>query len=53
MIIPKLRAPLVLVHGLLGFDEIKVCGYKVASYFPGIPELFRQAGNVVRVARVG
>jgi len=53
MIIPKLRAPLVLVHGLLGFDEIKVCGYRVASYFPGIPELLRRAGNVVRVARVG
>jgi triacylglycerol lipase len=53
MIVPKLRAPLVLVHGLMGFDEIKVCGYRLASYFPGIPELLRRGGNEVRVARVG
>jgi triacylglycerol lipase len=53
MIVPKLRSPIILVHGLLGFDEIKVCGYKLATYFPGIPELLQRAGNAVRVARVG
>lgn len=53
MIVPKLRAPIVLVPGLLGFDEIKWCGYTLASYFPGIPELLRRAGNTVRIARVG
>jgi triacylglycerol lipase len=53
MIVPKLRSPVILVHGLLGFDEIKLCGYTLASYFPGIPELLRRAGNLVHVARVG
>lgn len=53
MIVPKLRAPIVLVHGLLGFDEIKLCGYRLASYFPGIPELLREAGNRILIPRVG
>ena len=49
---PKLRAPIVLVHGLFGFDRLQVFGWTLADYFPGIPELFRAAGNRVHVARL-
>jgi triacylglycerol lipase len=49
---PKLRSPVLLVHGLLGFDELKVCGWKIASYFPGITEALRAAGNRVMVPRL-
>jgi triacylglycerol lipase len=49
MTIPQLRAPIVLVHGLFGFDRLQVKGYTVASYFPGIPDLLRAAGNRVLV----
>src|SRR5262245_37720669 len=52
MVVPKLRAPIVLVHGLFGFNEVKFCGVKLASYFPEIPEYFREAGNRVLVAEV-
>ncbi len=47
MTIPKLGAPIVLVHGLLGFDRIKVANYTLASYFPGIHEALGGAGNRV------
>lgn len=53
MKIPKLRSAIVLVHGLLGFDELKLCGWTVASYFPGIPQFLGGAGNRVLTARVG
>lgn len=52
MDVPKLRAPILLVHGLLGYDEVRFFGWRVASYFPGIPELLRGGGNRVLVARV-
>jgi triacylglycerol lipase len=52
MAVPVVKAPIVLVHGLLGFDEIKVCGRTLASYFPGIVESLRAAGNRVLVARL-
>lgn len=45
MNIPKLRAPIVLVHGLMGFDRIDVAGRTVACYFPGILDLLHAAGN--------
>ncbi|MBI3823465.1 MAG: hypothetical protein HY289_12420 [Planctomycetes bacterium] len=45
--IPKLRAPIVLVHGLFGFDKIGVAGTTLASYFPGIPDLYTAVGNRV------
>jgi triacylglycerol esterase/lipase EstA (alpha/beta hydrolase family) len=47
MNIPKLRSPIVLVHGLLGFNKIEVAGTKLADYFRGIPALLSQAGNRV------
>jgi triacylglycerol lipase len=45
----RLGAPIVLVHGLFGFDRITLAGMTVAQYFPGIPELLTSAGNRVLV----
>jgi triacylglycerol lipase len=50
--IPSLRSTIVLVHGLLGFDQLRVSGRRVKSYFPGIVERLRAAGNRVLTARV-
>jgi len=52
MTFPKLRTPIVLVHGLLGFDELKFCGWTYKSYFPGITDALRSVGNRVLVARL-
>src|SRR5262245_26378859 len=49
MIIPKLRSPIVLVHGLLGFERLQLGGWTLCRYFPGITELLRTAGNRVLV----
>jgi triacylglycerol lipase len=49
MRIPKLRAPIVLVHGIMGFNEIQWNGWTLADYFCGIPALLRKAGNTVLV----
>jgi triacylglycerol lipase len=49
MIIPKLRCPIVLVHGFFGFERLQIAGWTLATYFPGIPELLRAAGNRVLV----
>lgn len=48
--IPRLRAPIVLVHGLFGFDSLRLGPWLIAQYFQGIPEALRQAGNRVLVA---
>ncbi len=50
--IPKLRTPIVLVHGLLGFDRVVVGGVTLSSYFPGIIEGLETAGNRVLVPRL-
>jgi triacylglycerol lipase len=47
--VPQLRSPIVLVHGLLGYDRIKIAGWTLKSYFPGIPELLTAAGNRVLI----
>ena len=52
MNIPRLRTPIVLVHGLLGFDRLVVGPVVLAEYFPGIPEALRAAGNRVLLARL-
>jgi triacylglycerol lipase len=49
LVFPKLRAPVVLVHGLFGFSRVQVAGYTVASYFSGIIEALEAAGNRVLV----
>src|ERR1700722_5017218 len=48
-VIPKLRAPIVLVHGFLGFDRLQVGGATLLNYFQGIPELLQAAGNRVLI----
>lgn len=52
MLVPKLQSPIVLVHGVLGYDEIRVGNWTVARYFPDIPEYLGAAGNRVLVARL-
>jgi triacylglycerol lipase len=44
------RAPIVLVHGLLGFDRISVGRFEFKRYFPGIEERLAAAGHQVRTA---
>lgn len=43
----RLRHPVVLAHGLLGFSRIAVGGARVASYFRGVGERLEAAGNRV------
>lgn len=45
--VPTLRAPIVLVHGLLGFKAVQVAGRHLFSYFPGVAGLYESAGNRV------
>jgi triacylglycerol lipase len=52
MIIPKLRSPIVLVHGFCGFNELRLGPLTFAKYFPGIPVLLRAAGNRVFIPRL-
>jgi triacylglycerol lipase len=50
--VPRLDAPIVLVHGLLGYDRISAFGRVIKDYFPGIREQLAEGGNRVLVARV-
>jgi triacylglycerol lipase len=43
------RAPIVLVHGLLGFDRVKVGPFTLLRYFPGIEDAVVAAGYRVGV----
>jgi triacylglycerol lipase len=52
MLVPKLRSPIVLVHGLLGYGRLEVCGWTISSYFCNIPELLSAGGNRVLVAQM-
>jgi triacylglycerol lipase len=49
---PRLQAPIVLAHGLFGFNQIGVGKLTLATYFRGIPEWLRAAGNRVFVTKV-
>ena len=49
MRIPKLRAPIVLVHGLLGFGRVRLGQWDIANYFRGVPKALEAAGNRVLV----
>ena len=44
---PSTAAPIVLVHGLMGFGRVRVAGITLANYFPGIAECLEAAGNRV------
>jgi triacylglycerol lipase len=52
MHVPRLRDPLVLVHGLLGFDVRRLGPWVVARYFPEVPEVLQAAGNRVLIPRL-
>ena len=41
--------PIVLVHGLLGFDRVKVGPLTLLRYFPGIEDTLKSAGHPVAV----
>ncbi len=49
LVVPRLRSPIVLVHGLFGFGRVQLAGCTVASYFPGIAEAIEAAGNRVLI----
>lgn len=51
-VIPKLKAPIVLVHGLFGFDRVEVAGLTVANYFPGVVDCLQGAGNKLIIPRL-
>ena len=44
---PPLGAPIVLVHGLFGFGQLKLAGVGVADYFRLIPDALRAEGHEV------
>jgi triacylglycerol lipase len=46
---PRLRHPVVLAHGLLGFTRWALGDATVAAYFRGIPDLLAGGGNRVIV----
>jgi triacylglycerol lipase len=52
MRMPRLRAPIVLIHGLFGFDRMRMGPWVLTHYFHGVPEAMREAGNRVLVARL-
>jgi triacylglycerol lipase len=47
----RLRHPVVLAHGLFGFDEIRL-GRARHAYFRGVPARLERSGVDVRLARV-
>ncbi len=51
MILPRLRAPIILHHGFLGFDEVKLGPWTLLRYFRHIPDLLAETGNRIFVAR--
>ncbi len=52
MKIARLRHPIVLIHGLLGFNRLRMGKMVLADYFPGISTALREAGNRVVQAQL-
>src|SRR4051812_27396706 len=50
--VARLDAPIVLAHGLFGFSRIGLGPLTLTSYFRGIPDALRAAGNRILVTRV-
>jgi triacylglycerol lipase len=50
--IGRLKAPIILAHGLFGFSRIGFGPLTLTSYFRGIPQVLRDAGNRVLTTRV-
>ena len=51
-LIPTLDAPIILVHGLCGYDRVVAFGRTLKDYFPGIREQLEAVGNRVLVPRL-
>ena len=49
---PRLQAPIVLVHGVVGYGRLNVGGSTFLSYWTNIPEAIAAAGNRVLVPRL-
>jgi triacylglycerol lipase len=49
---PRLRAPLVLIHGMFGFDQLSIGPLARWEYFRHLPQRLRDAGNRVLVPRL-
>jgi triacylglycerol lipase len=49
---PTLRHPIVFVHGLLGFDYLRLGRWRLACYWSTLPEAVKAASNRVFVAKV-
>jgi triacylglycerol lipase len=47
------HSPLVLVHGLFGFDSLRVGGWEAVAYFRGIVEHLREKGYRVLAPQLG
>ena len=52
MLMPRLRAPIVLVHGLFGFACVRLGSWVKFDYFHGVPAALEEAGNRVLAAQV-
>lgn len=52
MTMPTLRHPVVFAHGLLGFDYLRLGPWRLACYWSKLPEVVREAGNRIHVAKV-
>jgi len=50
--IGRLKAPIILAHGLFGFSRIGLGPLTLTSYFRGIPQALRESGNRVLTTRV-
>jgi triacylglycerol lipase len=52
MLVPQLRCPIVLVHGLFGFTQVRMGRWVLVDYFNGIPPVLQAAGNRVLVPKL-
>jgi triacylglycerol lipase len=50
--VPDAAAPIVLIHGLCGFDRLFACRRPAREYFPGVRQRLEAAGRTVLVPRV-
>ncbi len=52
LICPQIDAPIVLAHGLFGYDRIGLGRLTITSYFRGIPSFLCSGSNRIIVTRV-
>lgn len=50
--VPRLRAPVILVHGLFGFDAMRVIDLELVPYFRGVRGYLARPGNRVFTAKL-